>query len=411
MLNGFSWTCFSGDPFLPGQNPNHVKHITNEVRNAMSEQETDLASQGVTAARDYTEEISSALTSPAENRVKQWFLLKGRRPVVTAVLLLAVFVLLVGLAVVRPLNMRDLLTETNTIQTLFTALLSGAILLVSIVVSINSIVLSQEITDIESQQERISASMDFRRHIEEFIEMDVIPARPAEFLRVVLYTLLRQAQSLADIAADSTNDEFREQVKTFADKVSKDVEQARITLGDARFGTFQVLLVGLNYDYSGQLYAARTFKHKYADTLTDEEQEAIDDLTETLTFFATGREYFKSLYYKRELAELSSRLLYVSLPVIVFTSYVLLALDANLVPKTTIFGVPPLLLFVTLAYVIALAPYIVLTAYVIRAATITLRTLAAGPFILHKGSAIESLDFERAEDSMNWEDARSTTDD
>ena len=395
----------------PAKTPNRVKHITNEVRNAMSKQETDLTSRGVDAARDYTEEISSALTNPAENRVKQWFLLKGRRPVVTAVLLLAIFVLLVGLAVIRPLNMRDLLTKTNTVQTLFSALLSGAILLVSIVVSINSIVLSQEITDIESQQERISASMDFRRHIEEFIETDVIPARPAEFLRVVLHTLLHQAQSLADIAADSTNDEFREQVETFRDKVSEDVDQARTTLGDARFGTFKVLLVGLNYDYSGQLYAARTFKHKYADTLTDEEQEAIDDLTETLTFFATGREYFKSLYYKRELAELSSRLLYVSLPVIVFTSYVLLALDANLIPEMTILGVPPLLLFVTLAYVIALAPYVVLTAYVIRAATIALRTLAAGPFILHKGSTIDSLNFERAEDSMDWEETQNTTND
>ena len=377
----------------------------------MAEQETNLTSQDATTARNYTEEISSVLSHPGESRVKQWFLFKGKRSVVTTVILFVVFVLLVGLAIIRPLHMRDMLTNTDTVQTLFSTLLSGAILLVSIVVSINSIVLSQEITDIESQQERISASMEFRRRIEKFIEADVTPARPAEFLRVILYMVFGQTQALASIAADSTNDEFHEQVETFADKVFEDIEQARTTLDNTRFGTFKVILVGLNYDYSGQLHAVRAFKHKYSDTLTDEEQDAIDNLIETLTFFATGREYFKSLYYKRELAQLSSRLLYVSLPVIVFTSYLLLALDANLIPEMTILGVPPLLLFITSAYVIALTPYVILTAYVLRAATIALRTLAAGPFILQRGSTIESLDFTRAEESMDWDEAQRTADD
>ena len=375
----------------------------------MSEQETDLTSQGINTARDYTEEINSALSNPGENRVKQWFLFKGKRIVITTVLLSAVFFLLLGFAAIRPLNMRDLLTNTNTVQTLFSALLSGAILLVSIVVSINSVVLSQEITDIESQQARISASMEFRRRIEDFIETDVTPARPAEFLRVILHTVYNQTQVIAEIASDSSNDEFQEQVDTFTEKVFEDIKQARSTLGDTRFGTFKVILVGLNYDYSGQLHAVRMFKKKYADTLSDDEQEALDDLVETLTFFATGREYFKSLYFKRELAQLSSRLLYVSLPVIVITSYVLLALDANLFPDTWILGIPPLLLFVLIAYTIALAPYIILTAYVIRAATIALRTLAVGPFILQKGNAIDSLGFEGTE-VMDWDDTGTADD-
>lgn len=376
----------------------------------MSWHEDDLKSQSVTAVRDRTQEISSALSHPEENRVKKWFLLTGGRLVVSAALLFAVFVVLLGVSVIQPLEMRNLLTETTAVTTLFSALLSGAILLVSIVVSISSIVLSHEMTDIETQQERIAASIEYRKRIEEFIDADITPARPAEFLRVVLHAIFEHAQALEEIASDSSNDEFQTHTKAFMDNVTDEINQAQTTLGETRFGTFTVLLAGLNYDYSGQLHAARGFKLRYAETLTDEEREVIEDLVETLTFFATGREYFKSLYYKQEFARLSSRLLYVSLPVIVFTSYIILALDANFFPDVTLFGLSPLLVFVSFAYVIALAPYVVLTAYVIRAAAITLRTLTAGPFILQQGNEIDGLDWEMAENQGEWDLTERSTD-
>ncbi|PSQ50861.1 hypothetical protein BRD15_00780, partial [Halobacteriales archaeon SW_6_65_15] len=139
-------------------------------------------------------------------------------------------------------------------------------------------------------------------------------------------------------------------------------------------------------------------ERKYGDSLSDDEQEAIEDLVETLKIFATGREYFKSLYYKREFANLSRNLLYVSLPTIIITSYVLFAIDANLFPEVSLFTLTPLLVFVSAAYTVALTPYLTLTSYVVRAMTVTLRTLASGPFILEHGSKIEDLDWEDAVD-------------
>ncbi len=342
-------------------------------------------------------------------KISRWFLLLGRRTSVTLFLLLCVLAVLLAMSVQGTgVDMRRLLTETNTVQTLFNTLLSGIILLVSIVVSINSIVFSQEITDIEDQRDRIDASIQYRDRIDQFMKSDVSPARPAEFLRAILQVIDRQAMALANIAEDSDDGEFREEAKAFADRVTADAERAGETLADAQFGTFKVLLAGLNYDYSRQLHAARRFKRKYRNQLDDDEAEAIDDLVDTLKFFATGREYFKSLYYKRELARLSSRLLYVSLPAIVFTSYVLLALDAKLFPRQMAlpiwraFSIPPLPLFVSFAYTVALAPFVILTAYIIRAVTVTLNTLAAGPFILERGAAIDEFDWEH-EDEDDWE--------
>jgi hypothetical protein len=369
----------------------------------MSDDDDSLMADQTDAIRDRTEELSSALTHSGENKTKQWFLLTGSRLLVTGVLLAFVFFALLGLSFLNPIGMRNLLNETNAAKTLFSSLLSGAILLVSIVVSINSIVLSQEITDIESQQERISASIEYRRHIEDFIEADVTPARPAEFLNTVMYAISGQMEAVVRMAKDSGNQALQEQVDEFADQVAGEIRQARKTLANARLGAFTVLLVGLNYNYSGQLHAARTLKREFSDELDEEQLSALDNLIETFKHMATGREYFKSLYYKRELARLSSLLLYVSLPVIVFTSYVILALDARLFPEISVFGLSPLLISVIFAYTVALAPYIVLTAFIVRATTITLRTLAAGPFILQTGGDIDMYDWEDPDDSREWD--------
>jgi len=357
------------------------------------------------------EDLRQYLDRSEGNDLVEWVLLKGSRTAVTATLLLAVGVALVLASYTKPLDMHTMLTETNTVQALFSSLLSGAILLVSIVVSINSVVLSQEITDIENQEERISASIEYRKQVEEYIDGDVIPARPAEFLRVVLYTILRQTWQMEEWAAENNDEEFREMLDTYLEEIQREIHDARETLVESSYGTFRVLLVGLNYDYSGQLHAARRFRREYARSLTDEEDEALESLVDMLTFYATGQEYFKSLYYKKELAHLSSRLLFVSLPVIVFTSFVLLAIDAGLFPQVSVLRLTPLLLLVIVSYVVALAPYVVLTAYVLRLMTVTLRTLASGPFILDKGRELDSIDWGTSEASIDWERPDDLTDD
>ncbi|NHN59920.1 MULTISPECIES: hypothetical protein [Halorussus] len=339
-------------------------------------------------------------TSPYR-RLRQWIVLRGKRMWVAFALLVGVLAVLLIASVLRPWNIDNLLSNTNTVQTLFSALLSGSILLVSIVVSINSIVLSEEITDIESQRERIDASIRYRGQIEEFIESDVSPARPAEFLRTILKVIDRQANGIEEIAEEGDNDEFAEEAKIFSEEVTKEAERAADTLSGSNFGSFKVLLAGLNYDYSWQLHVARRFKRKYGHCLSDDQQEAIDDLVETLKVFATGREYFKSLYYKREFARLSARLLYVALPTVVFISYVMLAIHSKqFIPIEELwivsqeFSMKPLTMFVAFSYTIALAPYVVLTSYVIRAMTVTLQTLASGPFVLRHSDELDEFDWD-----------------
>lgn len=263
-------------------------------------------------------------------------------------------------------------------------------------------VLSQEITDLEKQEERIQASLDYHRNIEQYIEADITPARPADFLTAVLYGITRQVEELREVAAEGHTDGLADDVDAIAEEISGDVLQARRQLDAAEWGTFEVLLAGLNYDYSGQLHAIRGLKHEHGDALTDEERVAIDEVVDVLTHLGTSREYFKSLYFKREMAFLSSRLLIVGLPVVVFTSYVILALDAGLFPEVSAFGITPLSFSVAIAFTIALAPYVVLTSYVLRATAVTLRTLAAGPFILQDAPDTAALDWDVSDQTRDW---------
>lgn len=346
--------------------------------------------------RERIEELS-IVHQHGENPVKRWILLDGARPTVSVVLLVVVFLVIVISGIINPFQFRRLLTETTTVQTLFNTLLSGIILLVSIVVSINSVFLSQEITSLGSQEERIENSLEFRQQIESFIDRDVSPAEPSKFLAVIVETIRQQAQLLEETVAQTGDESFHEQVDEFVDSVAAQANAVDEQLEDNSTQTFDVLLAGLNYNYSWQMYTARRLQKRNAESVSDAVEETFDNLLDSLQYFATGREYFKSLYYELELANLSSSLLYVSLPAIVFTSYVLLAIDTGLVPDVRFLDVSPLLLFVSFAYTIALTPFVILTAYTLRAATLAKRTVAAGPFIIRSSNIDETVDWNENE--------------
>lgn len=315
-----------------------------------------------------------------------WVLIGADRNLLTLLLEVAIFVVLVAAGTLRPFEMQTLLTETRGVQTLFNTLLSGIILLVSIVVSINSSVLSQQITSLGTQQERVEDTLEFRESLEAKSDAGVSPVRPRAFLGYILGTIGETATDLRGRVAESPDREFGAAATAYLDDVIERTDAVRGRLDEADGRPRDALFVGLEYDYSRRIFGARRLCNEYDDSLTDAEAEGFDELVNALQFFATGREYLKTLYIERELGTLSKTLLYVSLPAIVFVSYTLLAIDAGLFPTVTIPGVPRLLPYVSFAFVVALSPFIVLTSYVVRVVAVSERSLAAGPLVLGDGT-------------------------
>ncbi|ESP89319.1 hypothetical protein [Candidatus Halobonum tyrrellensis] len=321
-------------------------------------------------------DISAHLQRPVD-----WLVLTGKRRFVTLVLFVAVVVTLVGLGVVASVEMRQLLSEQNTVQTLFNTLLSGIILLVSIVASINSLVVSQELTPLGNQYERISDSWEFRQQTATRLGSDTSSAHPSVFLGAIVAATRTKLDDL-DVPA-SLSEEAHGDFEAFIDRTNEALDRTESVL-DSTTGSFDVALFASAYDPTAYIEEARLLGASDAD-LPDETEARIEEVMDALRHFATAREYFKTIYYKREFSYLSRDLLYTGLPSIMFVSYVLLAVTSESFAGTT-FGVENLALFFGVAYAVALLPFIVLTSYILRAAVIAEHTTASGGFIMDERS-------------------------
>lgn len=311
----------------------------------------------------------------------RWLLLEGNRHAVTAALLSMTFAAILIIGTVWTFEIHRLLTETAAVETLLNTFLGGIILLVSIVVSINSIVLSYDITSVGAQEDRLRGTLDFRREIGHLTDAKQTTMDPASFLSVMTEVINQRSYGLETVA-DELDGTAGEEIRELAKTIRQTTTYLEDSVEQAGGGEFDALWVGLEMDFGPLMEQTRALRRTYVDALSERDEERFEDLIRAFELVTTGRHFYKTLYYGREFSMLSRTLLLVSLPAILVTSTTILAINANLLPQVWIFGLSPLLTFVAATFTIALAPFIILTAYMLRVATVTLRTTATGPFLL-----------------------------
>jgi len=335
---------------------------------------------------DYVSRWRNWFPVPVEGyrvRLFRWVLLEADRRAVTGALLTLTFLATLGLGHFWTIEMQQLMTETDSVQTVLTQLLSGIILLVSIVVSINSIVLTYDITSLTVQKDRVQGTMDFRRAVGRLVEGEHSPTDLQRFLEQVATAMRQRAHALEDSLSDGEPDEFVEDVEAFVEDV-EDAVEALETPGDRVHGAdFGTLWVGLEANFGDVTDELETVRLTHADHVADTHEERFDELVEAFELFETGREYFKTLYYSREISQFSRTLLVISLPAVLVTAWTILAIDAGTIPSVWLFGLPPLQVFLASTFTVSLAPYLTLTAYVFRTATVARYTASSGPFMLN----------------------------
>lgn len=315
--------------------------------------------------------------------VARWVLLEANRLAVTGMLLTFMFSALMAVGWIWTFEMQQVLTETPAVQTILSALLSGIILLVSIVVSINSVVLSHDITSVEAQGDRIRAVVEFQQDIGQLTDSGESPTDPASFLGLMASVIHDRATALEAVATGN-DEELTRDIEEYVDEVIRTVEPLGNQGNSASGADFGILWLGLEADYGVYMDRSRTLRSSYESSLSDAFEERLDDLVRAFRLFATGKEYFKTVYYTQEVSQLSRTLLVISLPSILVTASAILAINAQLLPETWVFGLPPLMSFVATVFTIALAPFLVLTSYMLRLSTVAQRTAGAGPFSLRQ---------------------------
>ncbi|TQQ83644.1 hypothetical protein EGH24_02305 [Halonotius terrestris] len=329
----------------------------------------------------------------AGSRLKQWLLLEADRWLVTGLLLAVVFGALVGIGTLVP-GGAAAIRSGDPIGTLFQGLLTATITGVTLVLTLNQLVLSQELGAVGDQRDRMDGAMAFRDDVATEIGTPVSPARPAQFLRALVDVAGERAADLRAAVSETTDAELREEITEFSDSLIQNAEQVSASLDDEQFGTFDMMSSALNFNYSWKIFAARRISERYADSLGADADDTLDELIAVLKLFGPAREHFKTLYFQWDLINLSRQILAVSVPALLVSAVMIVFFDAADYAGT-VAGVDTLVVAVAAATTLAVLPFMLLIAYVMRIATVTKHTLSIGPFILRETDDVSEVEWDQ----------------
>jgi hypothetical protein len=317
----------------------------------------------------------------AGNRLWLWLLLEADRRAVAAAMAGVVFASLVALGALDPSPLRETMRRTDPVETLFQALVTGIVTGVTLVLTINQLVLSQELGPAGDQRDRMRGALDFRESVADAVGSPTSPAQPSAFLRALVEEAARHADAL-DAAVEPGGD-WSDEVSRLVADVRENARAVSRRLDGAEFGTFAVVSAALDFNYSWKLHETRRLAGERGDALGDEERAAFDGLERALELFGPAREHVKTLYFQWALVDLSRDILYAAVPALVATVGGLLYLDAGAMSGATL-GVDDVVWTVSGVVTVALVPFVLLLAYILRIATVAKHTLSIGPFILRE---------------------------
>ncbi len=329
----------------------------------------------------------------AQSRVKLWFLLEANRWIVAGVLLGIVFGTLVGVGYLYP-PAENAIRTTDSVDTLFQGLLTATITVVTLVLTLNQLVLSQELGAVKDQRERMDGAMQFRQDVADVIQTPVSPSRPAQFLRALVEVSGERAEDFRDAVTDTADGDLRKESEDLTDSLIENADWVSAGLDNARFGDFDVISSALNFNYSWKIFAARRIAERYSDTLDDEGTEALNQLIEALHLFGPAREHFKTLYFQWDLINLSRQIIFAGIPALIVSASMVIFFN-NMTYSVLIFDVETLVFVIAAAVSVSVVPFLILLAYVMRIATITKHTLSIGPFILRETEEVAEVEWNR----------------
>lgn len=331
------------------------------------------------------------VVTPPENTMRErrdlrrgtvWFLVRANRLLVAGVFLAVLLAMFVGATALGPTSASW--TDTSRPASLFGSLVIVVVTAVALVLTIAQLVISEEVGSLAEQTRRMDSQVGFRTDVETVVGADVASPDPAVFLDQLVTAAGSRADDLLDaVDADGATASYARAVRDHSDAVSDALE-------DAQFGTFDVLLTLLNYNYSWKIHAARQLLARSEDHPVAA-REALEDLVTLFRYVGTAREYVKTLYIQWEVANLARLMLYTAVPALAVAAYGVLGFDPGLIEGATV-GIGNDVLAVAAAVGVTLVPICLLLAYVLRVVTVAKWTLAIGPFILRETKLSEPVE-------------------
>lgn len=302
--------------------------------------------------------------------------MEADRWLIAAGLTALIFFSMVLIGVADPSPLQQSMEASDPNETLFQGFVTAIITGVTLVVTLNQLVLSQELGPVGDQRNRMEEAMQFREDVGDIIENNVSPQEPSKFLKTLIDEIKNRAEKLQGL------EDPPEELENYVSGLTENAEKVSQRLEDAQFGTFGLLSAVLNFNYSWKISEARRIRKQYGEQLENSE-EKLEDLEEALKLFGPAREHFKTLYFQWELVNLSRAMLYTAVPALIVSSSMIIYHDASAVKGVTL-GISNDILITGLAMGISLLPFTIFLSYILRIATVAKRTLSIGPFVLRE---------------------------
>lgn len=306
-------------------------------------------------------------------RPVDWFLVSGNRLAVAGGLLALVaavlwWVVLSGLA---PLSAR-----TPLLYLLF-ALISGNFTLVTIVVSISQFVLARHLESPGEVREQMREIVGYRQEVSEVTRERVVPVTPAGFFLVLFGSIDRDVNDLRTRDWTSSEADLHRDVEDLVADLETHAEHVIDLLEGSDAGLTRALFATLDANYSRYFHGAYRLRAAYGEDLPPAVAEDLDRLEQHVEQVDVARRYFKTVLIQSELSSLSRLLLAIGVPVLVATVVLMLLFTA---PSGPAVSRPVLSVVIPLVVTVGFAPIVLLTAYILRLATVVHRTAAMYPF-------------------------------
>ncbi|ESP90168.1 hypothetical protein [Candidatus Halobonum tyrrellensis] len=310
------------------------------------------------------------------DRAVEWVLLHGNRAIIAAGIAAAFGAAFAG---AHALGVAPL-ADPKPVFYLFGGLVSGNLTLITVVVSINQLLLSQELSTPGELGSEIQETIDYREEVET-ASGRIAPVEPLGFLRLLFENTRREAQRLGGLAASELASDERAQVDELVTGITDHVDRVDALLERSGSDVFSVLSVTLTTNYARQIHRIRRFRDRFDGEreVADSVDDASERLIQALRNVDVARQYFKSIYLQDELSQLSRVLLYAGLPAEAAAGAGLLLFTGAGGATGTLGGWETVDLLVVLLAV-GFLPLSLLCSFILRITTVVQRTTAILPF-------------------------------
>lgn len=304
--------------------------------------------------------------------LQRWLLLDGSRHVVAAGIVVVGFLLFVLLGYSGILD-----GSTVPMLYLFSALAGGNITLITIVITINQLILSRELRSPRELQIELESAKEYQQAVEEETERRGVPEQPGEFLHVLVDDTQNLLAKLESTVSETADSELVDELQELTTALGTELDETFQLLQMNDKTLFSALSTILNADFGARLNHARWVRRSYDGELSAAQQAILSDLQQHIEQLDIARQYFKTLYITQEFADVSKLVMYTGL-IATMTALVFIVFSGDIRPS---YARLARLVLLPLAVAINLVPLSLLLSHVVRITTIARRTAAITPFI------------------------------